>query len=210
MKTDAISKYDPTVLYHHGIKGQKWGVRRFQNKDGTYTEAGKRRMAKDLQKRLNKAEARTAQLYAGTNAQREATRHAAKEYEKAMRKGNEEKAKKWMERALSSNKRMEDLDRKYYESVVETSKLMKRVKNDPNFVTYYKRDATGPVDRKDNRAYKKKNGKYYYTDTVNTPTEVYYDKTKVKVANERNRKKASRKRQTRKDYQLSRTEIYYY
>lgn len=26
-------------LEHHGIKGQKWGVRRFQNKDGTYTDA---------------------------------------------------------------------------------------------------------------------------------------------------------------------------
>ncbi len=30
-------------LWHHGIKGQKWRVRRFQNKDGSYTEAGKRR-----------------------------------------------------------------------------------------------------------------------------------------------------------------------
>ena len=30
-------------LYHHGIKGQKWGVRRFQNKDGSLTSAGKRR-----------------------------------------------------------------------------------------------------------------------------------------------------------------------
>lgn len=30
-------------LCHHGIKGQKWGVRRFQNSDGTYNEAGKRR-----------------------------------------------------------------------------------------------------------------------------------------------------------------------
>ena len=30
-------------LYHHGIKGQKWGVRRFQNKDGTLTSAGKKR-----------------------------------------------------------------------------------------------------------------------------------------------------------------------
>ena len=28
-------------LYHHGIKGQKWGVRRYQNEDGTYTDAGK-------------------------------------------------------------------------------------------------------------------------------------------------------------------------
>ena len=30
-------------LYHHGIKGQKWGVRRFQNEDGTLTDEGKRR-----------------------------------------------------------------------------------------------------------------------------------------------------------------------
>lgn len=30
-------------LYHWGVKGQKWGVRRYQNKDGTLTPAGKKR-----------------------------------------------------------------------------------------------------------------------------------------------------------------------
>lgn len=31
------------ILVHHGIKGQRWGVRRFQNEDGTRTAAGKKR-----------------------------------------------------------------------------------------------------------------------------------------------------------------------
>lgn len=33
-------------LYHHGIKGMRWGVRRYQNYDGTYTQAGLKRYRK--------------------------------------------------------------------------------------------------------------------------------------------------------------------
>ena len=32
-------------LYHHGIKGQRWGVRRYQNEDGTLTNLGVKRYA---------------------------------------------------------------------------------------------------------------------------------------------------------------------
>lgn len=37
-------------LYHHGIKGQKWGVRRYQNEDGSLTPAGRRRLERADQK----------------------------------------------------------------------------------------------------------------------------------------------------------------
>lgn len=38
-----VKQYYGSELYHHGIKGQKWGVRRYQNEDGTLTEEGKER-----------------------------------------------------------------------------------------------------------------------------------------------------------------------
>lgn len=31
------------IIYHHGIKGMKWGIRRYQNSDGSLTPAGKKR-----------------------------------------------------------------------------------------------------------------------------------------------------------------------
>ena len=37
--------YEDNCLAHFGIRGQKWGVRRYQNEDGTLTEAGKQRYA---------------------------------------------------------------------------------------------------------------------------------------------------------------------
>jgi hypothetical protein len=39
-------KENSNELYHHGVKGQKWGVRRYQNADGSLTAEGKRRYIK--------------------------------------------------------------------------------------------------------------------------------------------------------------------
>ena len=56
-------------LRHHGIKGQKWGVRRFQNADGSLTATGRKRYGiddlKDSLDKLNKADSliNTAKKY---------------------------------------------------------------------------------------------------------------------------------------------------
>ena len=44
----------PNELYHHGIKGMKWGIRRYQNADGSLTDAGKRRARRKESRAINK------------------------------------------------------------------------------------------------------------------------------------------------------------
>lgn len=63
-------------LFHHGIKGQKWGVRRFQNPDGTLTPAGRKRRAKyeaKIDKRTKKLKAKMDEEGLNTKEERPKT-----------------------------------------------------------------------------------------------------------------------------------------
>ena len=57
---------DYNEIYHHGIKGQKWGVRRYQNKDGSLTPAGKKRQRDTSPEAVAKRKARAKKVAVGT------------------------------------------------------------------------------------------------------------------------------------------------
>lgn len=58
-------EYYDSYLEHHGILGQKWGVRRYQNYDGSYTQAGLKRYdsSKESYEKANNAYKETKKAY---------------------------------------------------------------------------------------------------------------------------------------------------
>lgn len=55
-----VTRINKDELQHHGIKGMRWGIRRYQNKDGSLTPAGTKRYNKEVAK-LKKEEAKLKQ-----------------------------------------------------------------------------------------------------------------------------------------------------
>lgn len=78
----------PDELYHWGIKGQRWGVRRFQNSDGSLTAEGRKRYDAD-----NPEKKSIRERIAARRAEKKAEAVKKKRVE-AMKRGREEKKKK--------------------------------------------------------------------------------------------------------------------
>lgn len=57
-------------LRHHGIKGQRWGVRRYQNADGSLTAAGQKRYDRDVAENNMKKKENRAVLKEGGDPDR--------------------------------------------------------------------------------------------------------------------------------------------
>lgn len=90
------------TLAHHGILGQKWGVRRYQNKDGSWTIAGRERYGKKIQKMYSRQNAKNEKLAAKYEARGKKAKAAAL---RAVNKKNEEALQKSIESGRNGLKR---------------------------------------------------------------------------------------------------------
>lgn len=105
----------PNELAHHGIQGMKWGVRRYQNEDGTLTEEGRNRYGRTIAKKLNANDRRIAVIKANENSYRIKRNKYKKKSKKALAKNKTDKAerlnKKSKEAAANMRKKTKEIQK---------------------------------------------------------------------------------------------------
>jgi hypothetical protein len=97
-------KNDSSFLMHHGIQGMHWGIRRFQNNDGSLTSAGRARYgtsgeAKNIKERLTGLDQESANAQYDYKYNEVKRQKYSDKASKARLKGKSEKASKFEERA---------------------------------------------------------------------------------------------------------------
>ena len=196
--------YYESELYHHGIKGQKWGVRRWQNSDGTFNEAGKKRYFADSVQTYNKA-------YNKANRTQEAADKAEREMKDAYKalgknkvsrtinaikgsrgKGGEayERYSKAYDKANKTQEVADKAEREMKEAYKNTgknsvSRVVNNIKYDPERMKKLASKETSKIEavRKYNKAFNKANDLQEVADDANSEMKsAYKDLGKTKVS----------------------------
>lgn len=129
---------DDKIVEHSGIKGMKWGIRRYQNKDGSLTPAGKKRYNQELAKVREAEKTLKAKQATKTKLDRlEARKKAVEEGEKELesenvpaltRAGAKKAAKAAAEAKAIAEKREKDIERgKIKSKDMTTEELQSRI-----------------------------------------------------------------------------------
>lgn len=150
-----ITRMNSDELYHHGIKGQRWGIRRYQNADGSLTSAGRQKLRNWKHKQYQKSDKRyhveswkkrADKAYAQANRAYELGRkikftNAKKEYDrkdklvdKYVKDASRDtgvdwnKAKRYKKKLDSANERLTKRTEEYLSSLkdVEVKSLLKK------------------------------------------------------------------------------------
>lgn len=153
---------ESNTLNHHGIKGQKWGIRRYQNKDGTLTAAGRKRYDEEME-RLKKEE-KILKNKQRTKAQLDKLEAKRKEIEEQKKTMDGKKQTETTEREIPAEnvrksvgkKKIKDmsdaelkaivdrldLERKYKDAMANSGS---KVEDGRNFVQKFKEDIVVPA-----------------------------------------------------------------
>lgn len=159
-----MSSYDE--LYHHGIKGMRWGVRHFQNEDGTLTAQGRQRY-KDYKSDQSTRRSLTRHVAAdkkNLKARGEAMNEVTKNYNDAQEQMRKASSKVF----ISKKKRQELVD----EAAANLTKRAERIYNkDAEALFKHVDDMTkkyGSENVKSLDTKKVKLGEYYSIDAIKT------------------------------------------
>ncbi|MBP5598371.1 MAG: hypothetical protein J6Y02_23595 [Pseudobutyrivibrio sp.] len=123
--------YNSSDLMHHGIKGQRWGVRRFQNEDGSLTAAGRKRYYNTYDQytkaKIEYSKNKTAENKARVKQLKGEVKQSWKDLDIAYRMDKGKKvSKEDMQRIIDQNKNIKNVKETYLSKVAARAEAGKK------------------------------------------------------------------------------------